>query len=386
MAKINSWLGNDQTNSSLRGNELNKFAGFCNSHETVYIFGAGKIGSAIRHYMEQSGLACAGFITSETIGELRKKYCKGESGIIIGVCDKFIPEVQPLLSEFISESDIFQLSSQCRELMGRQLSVEYTRDNFWINIFVTNKCNMACKSCSTFSPVMPFCKSDTDYELSAFEKDMFSLQKLNLPVIKNFKFTGGETLLHPQIFEMFSIVHSLFPQNNIECYTNGILLIKMNDPQLKALKDLGVTLTITEYPLERLDLARFYKTADEMGINYQIIGKGHQKKFFKRSLNFNKNTPKHHFFECLRYAACNSLFMYNGKLWKCIYSFNSKLLNEAFSTNFELVEGDYLDLYNTTPNEIYNFAISRIPFCGYCKPITELIPWSLSERKIEEWT
>ena|GEM_PF-1867376 len=385
VAKVNQWIGDDFTAMSIRGNELNDFLDFCNSHEEVYIFGAGKIGKAIRHYMNQSGIACAGFITSEKINEFTLCYKKRKTGVIIGVNDSHLQEITPLLSKFVADSDVFLLSSDCRELMGRQLSSEYMRENFWINVFVTNRCNLNCESCSTFSPITPLCKLNTDYDINVFNRDIQQLHSLNLPAIKVFKFTGGETLLHQNLFDMFVLVRKFFPQTDIECYTNGILLEKMEKTQLNMLKDLSVTLTITEYPLSGLNINNIYKTLDENGINYQVISYDKQKMFFKRSLNIDKATPKHCYFECLRYIICNSLFLYNSKLWKCIYSFNSVFLNEVFNTNFELVKGDYLDLFETTTSEIYDFAISRIPFCGYCNPITELIPWGLSKREIEEW-
>jgi hypothetical protein len=62
--------------------------------------------------------------------------------------------------------------------------------------------------------------------------------------------------------------------------------------------------------------------------------------------------------------------------------------NVSCQTGKELLleEGDFLDVYKINREDVYNFIISRKPFCGYCKPITEYVPWAISERKIEEWS
>jgi hypothetical protein len=83
---------------------------------------------------------------------------------------------------------------------------------------------------------------------------------------------------------------------------------------------------------------------------------------------------------------CDSLFLFKGYLYKCIYAFASEYVNRAFGKNLLLTGDDRLDIYKTTENEIYGFCRTRIPFCGYCEPISELVPWGLSERRIEEWS
>jgi hypothetical protein len=386
MAKVKSWSGNATSDFSISSGELHNLALFCQGHEAIYIFGAGKIGSALMHYLEQSELPCAGFVTSETLNKFRQEYSRGKTGIIVGVGDNYLQEVVSFLSVFISENDVCVLSSEYRERLGRQLSAVFVEENFWINVFVTNKCNLGCKSCSAFAPAMSFCNTDTDYEPAEFKRDIAQLKNLKLTKINCLKFTGGEPFLHSGLFAMFRQARLLFPDTPIECYTSGLLLGKLDVGQLTLLKNLEITLTITEYPLQGFDLSGFYKTAAEFGLDYNTISKDEQKYFSKRPLDFDKRTPKYCFFDCPRYAMCNSLFMYRGRLWKCIYSFMSKAFNEAFSTELIIDERDCLDMYRSKPQEIYLFAIRRIPFCGYCKPITELIPWGLSERKIEEWT
>lgn len=387
MTKMNSWSGNKTTEYSLSERILSEFASFCKNHKEVYVYGAGKIGTSIAHYLGQSELPFSGFITSMDIDKLKNNYERQLTGIIIGVSDTHIPEIMPLLWNTVDKNDIFILPSEYRERLGNQLSIDYIKDNFWINIFVTNRCNLSCKSCSTFAPITPMCKMETDYGINEFSKDIYRLKELGLPTLKCIKFTGGEPFLHPDLFDMFATARSLFPNTPFECYTNGLIISKIDEEKLAKIKELGVILTITEYPVEGLNLEGFYQRADRTGLDYNIIFAEEQKFFSKRPLDLEKKTPAYCFADCPRYDFCTSLFLYRGKLWKCIYAFNSLVFNEAFGTSLELLEGDSLNLSQSlTPNDLYKYAISRIPYCGYCKPITEVIPWAFSNGKIEEWT
>jgi hypothetical protein len=383
---INKWSGNETTALSISVESLWALIEFCRGHKDVYVFGSGKIGIAARHYLEQSDIAVAGFVTSDSVNEFKHDYTLEQSGIVIGISDGHLSEVMPMLTAFVSPGDIFTLPSEIREKLGNQLSPEFVRDNFWVNIFVTNRCNLFCKSCSTFAPITPLCKANTDYGPDEFKRDIQRLRDLRLPRVTCLKFTGGEPFLHPALLEMFAAAREYFPQTPFECYTNGLIVSGMSEDELLALKDLEVTLTITEYPVKGLDLRGFYERADNVGLNYNVIFSEKRKLFSKRPLDLTKSVPPYCFVDCPRYDFCTSLFMYRGRLWKCIYAFNSVLFNEAFSANLRLTERDSLDLESAAPDRIYRFAVSRIPFCGYCKPITETFEWGISERKLDEWT
>jgi hypothetical protein len=65
----------------------------------------------------------------------------------------------------------------------------------------------------------------------------------------------------------------------------------------------------------------------------------------------------------------------------------SKYFSNYFGKGLKITDSDYLNLSNTTANEIFVFCIKRYPFCGYCDmEKNKLFPWSISEKKIEEWT
>lgn len=383
MAELRRWSGNDTTDNSIYDDELTDLKKFIDSHKINYIFGKGKIGTALAHYFKQADFPFKKAITSADIGEIKRVYEPGKTGIIIGVGDRLLSEIISVLENFMREDDIFILSEEKRESIGNVFSLEKTKEEFWINIFVTNQCNLYCKSCSTFAPI---CRTPEKYELEEFIRDIKQLRDLRLPTLRFFNFTGGEPFKHPQLLELFAEARRCFPEQHMNCYTNGLLLAASSDEYLKRFKDLDITLTITEYPLPGLSLQNSYRRLDAIGVGYSVIYCDGQKFFSKRPLNEDKNVDKYQFYYCPRYKTCNSLFLYKGKLTKCVYAFGYRWLNEAFHTNFVQQDKDFIDIYHTCPEEIYQYCIERIPFCGYCKPIEEYIPWGLSEKRIEEWT
>lgn len=382
MAEVKRWSGNDTTSISLYDNELDKLAEFVANHEKNYIYGEGKIGKALGHYFVQSGFDYEGFVTSENISSYASKIKKYKTGLIIGVSDRYIPEILPIIQKHFTEKDVFFLSSDKREHMGNLFSIDNARDKFWINIFTNTQCNLNCKSCSTFAPI---CAEDK-YELEEFEKDLKQIKTLKIPNINYLNFTGGEPFLHPQLLELFACAREIFPEIPINCYTNGLRLNAVTDEYLQCIKDLRVTLIITEYPVRGLDLSKGYGRLESLGVTYNVIYSEGQKYFSKRPLNEKKDTPRHKFYYCPRYKMCDSLFLYKGHMYKCIYAFTNEYFNQTFGTEFKREKGDDLDIYNIKADDIYTYLISRIPYCSYCSPIEELVPWELSEKKIEEWT
>jgi len=66
-------------------------------HQKVFVFGAGKIGTAIKYYMEQAGFCFSGFVTSDSLSEFQSCYMQDKTGIIIGVSDTYLPDIMPLI-------------------------------------------------------------------------------------------------------------------------------------------------------------------------------------------------------------------------------------------------------------------------------------------------
>lgn len=380
MAELKRWSGNDTTDISLRDNEFQDIIFFARKFSKVYLFGNGHIGKAMEKYLQDSGIMIRDILTSDNIGKVSEEEAE-KYGVIIGVGDIVLSEILSVVKKYFRNEKIYIPKLEVRENIGNILGEETWKEQFWLNIYVTNKCNLGCKSCSAFAPI---CKPDF-YEIELFRKDIDRVAKIGLNVIHELKFTGAEAMLHPDILEMLSYTRNMFPNIKIQVYTNGLFIRNYEDEKLKKLSELNIILVITEYPLPNLCLKYSYDRLNKFGISYFVIYAEEQKYFSKRPLRFEKDVSLERYIECPRYKMCKSLFLFRGRLYKCIYAISAPYVNDAFGKNLEVKKADYVDIYNTDANEIYRYATRRIPFCSYCSPIEERVPWGLSERKIEEW-
>jgi len=382
MAKIGEWSGNEYSEMLLPSDTNKKLTDFCNGHKSIYIFGAGKIGNGMKHYLEQSGYEITGFVTSDSFENFKKIYKQGETGIVIGISDKYFEEVMPLIKSLVYSDDLFLSESHYRENIGSRFSVDHVKENLMLSFLLVSHCNLNCKSCRAFSPI---CRPDF-YKYSEFEKDIEQLKKLNLP-LKALQFSGGEPLLHPNLFDVFKKARELFPDIVLRCLTNGTLLDRLNDEQMETLVELDVVMSITKYPIGNKAVESFCLNADKIGAKYNIVDYGESKVFIVDKLVLSGDAPKYDFYNCFcNHAKACLLLLLLGRIYNCTAALHIPYFNERFNTDFKISDRDYIDIYNTTPEEIYQFKIMRKPFCGYHNSANRsLIEWGISERKIEEW-
>lgn len=379
MPKIDEWSGTEHSEIYLPNDTNRNLNEFCSAHKSVYIYGAGKIGTGFKNYLEQCDVPLVGFVTSDMLDDFRHIYKRGETGFVMGLSDKNLAEVMLLVQEFVPESDIFIAPSEYRERIG-QFTVDYVRNNLGLCIYLVSHCNLNCKACKPFSAVA---RKDF-YDYDDFVNDMKQLANMDLPV-KYFNLTGGEPYLHPDLFKIFRMSRELYPDALFKCYTNGSLLKRLSDRQLKELIELDIITVITVYPPFADAVDAFCHVADDMGVKYSII-RDECKMFLSQKLNISGSAPKYVFYDCYYGHSCRSVSMYKGKIYRCGRPMYIPYFNEYFGTDFKVREGDYLDIYDTTPEEIFKFKITRTPFCDYHNSEDySLVEWGLSERKIEEW-
>ena len=382
MPEISRWSGNDTTKYSIYENAYDDLIDFAKKFSSLYLFGDGKIGSAIYQYLVDSDINDIKIITSQDFDRLKSDKIKNEDGVIVGVSDRYLEEIMPRLESLFAKSHIYMPTVELREEIGEIFDKKSYEDKFWINIYVTNKCNLGCKSCSAFAPI---CKPDF-YELDCFKSDLKMIHDKGFKRINCLKFTGAEAVLHPDILAMLMYARELFPKIIMQMYTNGLFIKNCSLQMLSILEQTGTELIITEYPIDGLDLADSYKKLDQSGIKYSVIYSDEQKYFSKRPLDFNKSTPKHKYISCPRYRMCKSLFMFRGRLYKCIYALSAQYVNEAFGKNLVVKDNDYIEINGSDADDVVKFALHRIPFCSYCSPIEEQFPWAMSNKSIDEWT
>ena len=243
----------------------------------------------------------------------------------------------------------------------------------YLQIDITNKCNLNCAGCSHFSPLVT---KDTVYfyDVNQYEKElkqlatMFEFGQIGL--------LGGEPLLHPDIEKFIEVSEAIYPNRQIIIKTNGSktdlcnrLLDKYNNRG-----DL-FKLQLSEYP-----------EINSNNVNYNI--KRSRSNFRNIGLDINGNQDKYKNVRCPG-AKCINLF--NGKLILCGIMRNIDLFINYFNLQdkMKICSDDYaIDIYNHNAVEIMdflqNFDTGR-DVCRFCNPSKMNISHSISKRDINEW-
>lgn len=248
---------------------------------------------------------------------------------------------------------------------------------------IVHHCNLNCKSCDHFSPL-----ADEEYvKLETYEKDINEMNK-KFDRIANIGIMGGEPLLHPNLDKILEITRKILKKTNILVFTNGIMLKKQPEYFWETLQKTNILLVITKY-----DLNINYK-------NIENIAKKNNVKIFyeneaKPRTEFNRICINEEGTEniFLSYKNCyqghNCPTLEDGILYKCPIIPGARHFNKYFNKNLKITEKDGINIYNDVEKrKIYEYLSSPSDFCRYCKKNLkkDKVIWSLSKRKLEEWT
>jgi len=245
-----------------------------------------------------------------------------------------------------------------------------------VEYYITNKCNLNCKGCAAFAPLV---KEDNSKPLKQIEKDFKKLHELIGEKIRTLTIMGGEPLLHPDINNVVTYISKLFKNSEIRMVTNGILLPKMNDEFFNILKIHLSELCVTVYPTNT-DYEKIFKLLDDRQIKYKKYGV--KNLFYHQYLKEEYEDPKDCWYR-------NLYVLKDNKIYTCTEIAFFNYFEEEFKGqhSLKLTEDDYIDLDKINSFEELEEAKKKIPpFCGYCmgndKKMTK---WGTSKKDINEW-
>lgn len=252
----------------------------------------------------------------------------------------------------------------------------------FLQLHITDHCNLNCKGCAHFSPIAEERFIDLD--------DMELMYKQLLPFLENqfsrFELMGGEPLLHPQIEEIIIRTRKYFPNIEIRLVTNGIKLFSMKKRFFQICSKYNIIIYISKYPIN-LDYDLLIKKLDNYHVKYNFYGNYNDYKMF---IEYKLNpegiyNARHNYMNCKLGGRC--LQLKDNRIYPCFVSAYAKHLNHYFNMNFEWKEEDYLSLDSTlTKEKISHFINEPVPFCRYCSIEKQfLTKWEVSERSKKEW-
>lgn len=223
-----------------------------------------------------------------------------------------IPSKYLVMEEIPSEKQIDTLHS-AEELLPELSQLE---------MHLADHCNLNCKGCSHFSNLVPE-PVFADYE--QFQKDIKRLTEL-FDNIRAFFFLGGEPLLNQEAARFLYSAREAFPYTMLNLVSNGLLVMKMNDSLIRAMRETGCELSISNY--DCLETEKIELFLQERGIGYDLRqGKGS----FIKYLNTKGDGNEEVYQRCGR-KYCT--FLRNGRIAACAQPFTIKYFNQYFQEHF----------------------------------------------------
>lgn len=245
----------------------------------------------------------------------------------------------------------------------------------YLEINITEHCNLSCKSCSHFSPLA----NDWYYRIDEMADDLNQLRKI-FPEIRTIRLLGGEPLMHPQIKDFIKCTRTFYPTSQIYIATNGVLLEKMNPSFWKTCAANKIRLALTIYPPYQKVYKRWLDLCKFNQIPYKTVMVSHFRNPFIDLTGKSKITES---FKKCPMKGCHTLK--NGKLYVCPTSALSIHFNEYFNVNIPSSYSVNLYQNNHDPVSIIRTLNTPLKTCAYCSWNNKKNLWEFSKHKIEEW-
>jgi len=245
----------------------------------------------------------------------------------------------------------------------------------YLEIHLTDHCNLNCKGCCHFAPIaIPWFA-----DLNIYARDMRRLQEI-FSTITTIRLMGGEPLLHPQVETFLSVTRWYFPRSKIEVLTNGILLDRMPDSFWNGCRKFGVGVSVTLYPPVAHQRSFFAMSARDRGVAYEC----REVSGFWARMNLRADSdPEQSFRQCRSWDYTPNLRA--GRLYICYVIPVIHHFNRRYGTC--VPESSFLDIHDPrlTGWDVLAFLDRHADTCQYCSLNRHWFGWASSRQAISEW-
>lgn len=252
-----------------------------------------------------------------------------------------------------------------------------------VDIHLTDKCNLNCKHCNHFCPLVP--QDAQPYKsLEYIAQNLATLSRYT-SIINNITLLGGEPFLHPNLTEIINMARQLFPSISITIITNGTLYNKL--PEITpAIINNRIEVSLSLYPISNTDKIKEefikYIPANLLRIDDMSTEMGFSKQLLMEDINNND----HQILICPRRHWCTQIK--DKRLYICHFAAQLNYLKQAFPDEVHINEHDcYIQLGpNTTPEMILDFLNKNIPdVCRHCDDVNQFVEGDCYHYNIDRW-
>ena len=256
---------------------------------------------------------------------------------------------------------------------------EYRRIPY-IEFHVVDSCNLNCKGCVHFSPLVRGEKF-ADYE--TVKRDLVQLKKL-VSYIDKIHILGGEPFLNKELDKYIDLVRTVYPFSDINIVTNGLLLMKTDEKIISAIKKNKAKIQISTYPPIMGKIDEIIDWAKNKGLEV-----GCSEPIYEFAYTFDCKGGHSH---GVSHINCTCPNLYEGSLAVCPPIAYMNYFNEYFEQDIEYQDG-LIDIYDNslTYNKLLKELHKVRHICDKCLFISkeDAIPmkWELSkQRDISDYT
>lgn len=399
--------------------DIDKLQNVINKQKQIVIYGAGIIGQGVFCLLNKMGVGenIIGFAVSPHTDHLNEymgkpikcidEYDNGSTSVLIAVKQRYLEDVVKNIDKnnayYINIKTLKKLFKEAfKDLISQKFIENWDKIDLSDEEFVTfcirqirrscldfevnivDHCNLNCQCCNHFSPIAP--ASYLEYEV--FKKDLEQIARLTEGNVGRIWLIGGEPLLHPNIVSFLYCARELFPQTHITLDTNGTLLLKQNEGFWEALRQTGIELTLTKYPIS-IDYEAIDKKMKLENVEYAYtLSSKVLKTTYHLPLDLDAAQDEiESYMRCWHANECVTLR--NGRIYTCPIAAHAHHFNEYFNKELYVGDANSISIYDVKDiEEILEFLKEPIPFCKHCniKGYTFDLPWNISKKEISEWT
>ncbi|MDR1684840.1 MAG: hypothetical protein LBR82_00085 [Desulfovibrio sp.] len=181
-----------------------------------------------------------------------------------------------------------------------------------------------------------------------------------------------------------------FKNAHIQLFTNGLLLLQMDNSFWNACYTNNIAILATSYRGIQWDRIESKAAMQNVLLTYtstyrDIIYGEKLSWHFPLDLS-GRQDARENFLRCGEANTC--IFLRNGRLYTCVAPPNIHHFNKYFNTHLVVSDDDSIDIYKAKDiREILMFLSKLIPFCRYCRVKDRKfdLPWKKSNKDIHEW-
>ena len=245
----------------------------------------------------------------------------------------------------------------------------------YLELHLTDHCNLNCRACDHYCPVAPPQYAD----LPQYLRDLRRLRQL-FRNIRRIRLLGGEPLLHPDPASFLRATRDVFARTRIRFVTNGILLPKASQEFWQACRETRTAIEVTVYPPLRDRVAQLRSLCEAGGVDLRTTDRD----MFHSHTNLQGDSDKQRAFDICRQKYYTP-FLQGGRLYACPTPALVRYFNQRFHHAIAADAGIDIHCPHASGAAILRQLDQPMETCKWCSYDFVPFPWSTSTRRLEEW-